>query len=816
MSPNPAIATQLRQLIYYHLDNDLAQNAFFLAGRLHALEPRSPEASHLVALCCIRLGRLKAACDYSRDKGGRGQHLGCAYVFAQACLGLERYTDGIGALDRARGLWGGRNHWNKHSESSRRHLPDAAAVNCLLGKLWRAYGDTKKAVDCYVEALKLNPFMWDAFLDLCDMGIVIRPSNIFKMTPEMIAFLTTSTASNGSLEGSPPNIPLQPQVNVSNQSLATPGNDPFNPTVRNVGEVGLNLGGPNLLSRLNGSVPAPNGGYAQLQDWDSPAVNGGAHDDDIMMGEAGGPVSHAQAMEPPHAPMRTKTRPLQHLVPGGPREAPKMRSVSTRSRIKTGSETTETSEGSRLAMPSNHKRTISGHASQASSALELDPTAAPQRRSARIWGQLARPSSSKLASAVAKDPEAQQAGELKKARATGTKGRSATGSTVGRVVSGNRKLEPSDRDAKELRPPSVASGISTASQRTSAPQAEPQRDQEALQWLLDLFAKLGSGYYSLSRYQCQAALQTFASMAPQQRETPWVLAQIGKAYHERNAYAEAEEVFQRIKKMAPSRMEDMEVYSTVLWHLKKETDLAYLSHELIEADRLCPQAWCAIGNSFSLQREHERAIKCFKRATQLDPKFAYAFTLQGHEHIANEEFDKALYAYRCAISADHRHYNGWYGLGLVYERMGKYEIAEKHYKSAAQINSSNSVLVVRIGMVLEKMKKPQAALIQYSHACEIDPRSAMSRFKKARALMNLHHPKEALRELQILKDIAPDEANVHFTLGRVYKKVGDRASALRHFTIALNLDPKAASYIKEAMESLEEDDDDFDPEEGDV
>jgi anaphase-promoting complex subunit 3 len=146
-------------------------------------------------------------------------------------------------------------------------------------------------------------------------------------------------------------------------------------------------------------------------------------------------------------------------------------------------------------------------------------------------------------------------------------------------------------------------------------------------------------------------------------------------------------------------MEDMEVYSNVLWQLKKETDLAYLSHELIEADRLSPQAWCAIGNSFSLQREHEQAIKCFKRATQLDPKFAYAFTLQGHEHVANEESEKALFAYRCAISADHRHYNGRYGLGQVFEKMGKFDIAEQHYRFAAQINPTNALLAVRIGAV---------------------------------------------------------------------------------------------------------------------
>lgn len=60
---------------------------------------------------------------------------------------------------------------DKHSETARRHLPDAAAANCLLGKLWRAQGDDRKAVQSYVEALKLNPFMWDAFLDLCHMGI---------------------------------------------------------------------------------------------------------------------------------------------------------------------------------------------------------------------------------------------------------------------------------------------------------------------------------------------------------------------------------------------------------------------------------------------------------------------------------------------------------------------------------------------------------------------------------------------------------------------------------------------------------------------
>lgn len=116
MSPSISyISGQLRQLIYYHLDNNLCRNALFLAGRLHAYEPRTAEASYLLALCHLQNGQVKAAYDYSRNFGSRGTHLGCSYVFAQACLDLGKYLEGITALERSKGLWASKNHWSKHS-----------------------------------------------------------------------------------------------------------------------------------------------------------------------------------------------------------------------------------------------------------------------------------------------------------------------------------------------------------------------------------------------------------------------------------------------------------------------------------------------------------------------------------------------------------------------------------------------------------------------------------------------------------------------------------------------------------------------------
>ena len=667
--------------------------------------------------------------------------------------------------------------------------------------------------------------------------------NIFKMTPDMMSALSSSTNEEtplGILDESPPSNALsQSQVNVNTANQPPSSNDPFSISKNRInGDVRNNAGSLALFEKFNSKknnvAPIDPIIRPDPHIFDTPTGPAGSTEDSIFSGKeirgraAAAPIS----TEPPLAPPK-KERTLPGLGMDFSIDAPpKMRS---KSRSKGDSGDQDNSTISRSSTTSNGagdlKRTVSGKAPQAtaaSSRLEADTSndpGAPQRRSQRLFNHM-RTQSGRFAASTS-SIGAKESRELKKAKATGTKGRTANTFNVGRVVSGNRKHgDPMDVDSKEQRP--VAhSGLHAAAHKPMV--NERMKELEGLQQLLDLFMKLGSGYFALSHYQCQDALRCFNSISPGQRDTPWVLAQIGRAYYEQSSYLEAEKTFTRIKSMAPSRLEGMELYSTSLWHLKSDIDLAFLAHELIDIDRNSPQAWCAVGNSFSLQRDHDQALKCFKRATQLDPKFAYAFTLQGHEHVANEEYDKALSAYRSSIAAENRHYNAWYGLGRVFEKQGKYAFAEQHFRTAASINPTNAVLVCCIGEVLEKLKNPKAALIHYSRACELSEKSTLWRFKKARVLMTLHEPERALVELRVLEDTAPDEANVHFELGRAYKQLRQKGSAIRHFTMALNLDPKvslvrprgrggrrsltrvqASQFIKGAMEQMEDDEDDED------
>lgn len=106
-------------------------------------------------------------------------------------------------------------------------------------------------------------------------------------------------------------------------------------------------------------------------------------------------------------------------------------------------------------------------------------------------------------------------------------------------------------------------------------------------------------------------------------------------------------------------MWDMDIYSTVLWHLQKDVPLSFLAQELVTINDQSPQSWIATGNCFSLQRDHGQALTCFKRATSLDPRCAYGYALSGHEALALDDQESAVGFFRTALRTDGRHYPAW-------------------------------------------------------------------------------------------------------------------------------------------------------------
>jgi len=72
-----------------------------------------------------------------------------------------------------------------------------------------------------------------------------------------------------------------------------------------------------------------------------------------------------------------------------------------------------------------------------------------------------------------------------------------------------------------------------------------------------------------------------------------------------------------MRELDPERVALTEVLSSALWFMEREVELSALSQHLVSNSRHAPQTWCVAANCFSLQKEHETAIKFLHRAVQV-------------------------------------------------------------------------------------------------------------------------------------------------------------------------------------------------------
>lgn len=76
-----------------------------------------------------------------------------------------------------------------------------------------------------------------------------------------------------------------------------------------------------------------------------------------------------------------------------------------------------------------------------------------------------------------------------------------------------------------------------------------------------------------------------------------------------------------------------------------------------------------------------------------------------------EDFENGIRSYQSALRVDARHYNSWYGLGMIFLRQEKFEFSEHHFRMAFQINPRSSVIMSYLGTALHALKVGQLAIL---------------------------------------------------------------------------------------------------------
>jgi len=214
---------------------------------------------------------------------------------------------------------------------------------------------------------------------------------------------------------------------------------------------------------------------------------------------------------------------------------------------------------------------------------------------------------------------------------------------------------------------------------------------------------------------------------------------------------EAQKVFQEMIKIEPFRTEGLDSYSTCLWRQKKQIELIHLSHSALSINLFAPETWVVVGNSYSLQNEHEAAIKFFKRAIQINPRYSLAYSNCGFEYIAIEDTKAAHSYFEKGLSIDNqKNYKIWWGIGLIKLKQEKFSEAQKHFRMAGKCNPSSAAVHTYLGISHKNLHEHREALKEFEIAENLNPENMHNTFHRANLLLTLN---EDMKAEKLLTDL---------------------------------------------------------------
>ncbi|KNE98835.1 hypothetical protein, variant [Puccinia striiformis f. sp. tritici PST-78] len=352
--------------------------------------------------------------------------------------------------------------------------------------------------------------------------------------------------------------------------------------------------------------------------------------------------------------------------------------------------------------------------------------------------------------------------------------------------------------------PSAAPIIQPGPTSSSSSSKYRKEKLDSILWVKHVLLHFATAYFALSRFKSDIVLENLNNLPNDQKKSWRAYCLIGKARFEMLDYKSAEIAFRKARESFPHLVTHMDIYSTLLWHLRKTTDLSYLSQELQMIDPLAWETWIATGNLFSRMDDHPKALKCFQRATQLSKTESYPYTLSGHESLMLSEYSRSLVFFRESIRRNSRNnYNAYFGLGEVFFKQDRFRLALFFFNHARQINPSNPLILAGVAKVYQANFDLHNALDVFNQAIRIGHNWVASvRFSRAKILFELGQLDEAKEDLIKLIDLVPTEFNVRFLLGKIYSKLNDKKLAIKHLTFAMDLEPKAMGLIKKILNEL--------------
>jgi len=228
---------------------------------------------------------------------------------------------------------------------------------------------------------------------------------------------------------------------------------------------------------------------------------------------------------------------------------------------------------------------------------------------------------------------------------------------------------------------------------------------------------------------------------------------LGLFYDAENRFEEARRSYERAIEINPSYLDSYYNLGVLLaTHGHPEDAIRYLTRA---TENNSPDAYCMLGQVFTLDGRLDEAVIQFQRALEINPNYVRAWSNLGSVRARQDRMGEATECFRKAVGIDPRDFRAWVDLGRALTLQARIAEAIPALENALRLRPADPGAHYLLAWTLVKADRLDEAALHYD---------------------------------QVLRVKAMDPS-VHFELGRVLARLGRRREAIAHLSEALRLHP---------------------------
>lgn len=202
--------------------------------------------------------------------------------------------------------------------------------------------------------------------------------------------------------------------------------------------------------------------------------------------------------------------------------------------------------------------------------------------------------------------------------------------------------------------------------------------------------------------------------------------------------------------------------------------------------------WFDKGIDYFDQNNYQKAIECYKKAIELNPKYAYAWNGLGVAYGNLGNHKKEIEYCQKAIELNPKLSLAWNNLGVAYDKLGNTQKGIEYYQKAIALSPDFAAAWTNLGGVFFTQGYYQKAKEHFQRAIELNPKFAVGWYSIGLIYYQQENYQKAKEYFQKAVELNLKFTDAWNNLGLAYGKLGNPKKEIECYNKAIKLEPKLA------------------------